>query len=163
MPASVLTRAQLAAGTVLFCLAAIIAVSRGDTKTSDGFLEVFPKVLDLGSVPQGTSGQAEFILRNPSSEPIVIGKLEKTCPCLDIRLSGTAIPPGAELRGEAFLDMSREPSFAGNLAIELRGKTSEEKSALSWYWPTFAICADCDKWRKPPCSESKGCPYFLLQ
>jgi Protein of unknown function (DUF1573) len=87
-------------------------------------------VLDLGTVSQGTSGQAEFLLRNPSSEPIVIGRVEKSCPCLNIRLFGTAIPPGAELRGEALLDMSREPSFTGNLAIDLRGKTSEEKSAF---------------------------------
>jgi hypothetical protein len=87
-------------------------------------------VLDLGSVPQGTSGRATFLLRNPSSQPIVIGRLEKSCPCLDIRLSGTAIQPGAELKGEAFLDMSREPSFTGNLAIDLRGKTSEDKSAF---------------------------------
>lgn len=129
-PGSVMTRAQLASGTVLFCLTAIIAVSGRDPKAGDGLLEVFPKVLDLGSVAQGTSGQAEFLLRNPSSEPVVISQLEISCPCLDIRLPGTAVPPGAELKGEAFLDMSKEPNFTGNLAIDFRGKTSEEKPAF---------------------------------
>jgi hypothetical protein len=118
------------AGTILFCLVAIIAVSDNDKKSSDGPLEVFPKVLDLGTVSQGASSQAEFVVRNPSSEPVVIRQLETSCPCLDIRLPGKSVPPGTVVRGRAFLDMSREPHFTGNLAINLRGTTQEEKSAF---------------------------------
>jgi hypothetical protein len=130
VPTSALTRAQLATTTGLFCLAGVLAPSVGHLTTRDGLLDLFPKVLDLGTVPQGTSGQAEFLLRNTSSKSVVITQLETSCPCLAIRLPTMAIPPGAELRAEACLDMSRQPHFAGHLAIAFRATTPEETPAF---------------------------------
>jgi hypothetical protein len=124
------TRSQLGIATFLFCLAGIVSVSSArDTARGNGLLEVFPRELDLGTIARGTSGKAEFVLRNTSSQPVQINQVETSCPCLDIRFP-EVVEPDAEMRGEAVLDMSREPHFTGNLAIILRGKTGEKKLAF---------------------------------
>jgi hypothetical protein len=130
LAASIGTRGQVAFGTLIFSLGAIIAVWPGDTKRRDGLLEVFPRVLHLGSVPQGTSATSEFVVRNTSSESVSISQVESSCPCLQIGLPAEPVAPGAEVRGEATLDMSREPNFTGNLAVELRAKTGDNKPAF---------------------------------
>src|SRR5260370_3952454 len=127
---SIVTRAQLGIGTLLFCLAGMSAVS-GQEKTMDGMLAVSPKVLDLGDIPRGTSGRGEFVIRNMSHEAVAISEVETSCPCLDIRFPETPVEPGGQVRGEAVLDMSREPRFTGNLAIKLNARTAKNKSAFA--------------------------------
>jgi hypothetical protein len=129
-PAPIGTQGQLAFGTLVFSLGAIIAIWPGDTKRRNGLLEVFPRMLDLGGVPQGTAATSEFVVRNTSSESVSISQLESSCPCLHISLPAEPVAPGAEVRGEATLDMSREPNFTGNLAVELRAKTGDNKRAF---------------------------------
>src|SRR5438128_321869 len=128
VPGSVMTRARLAARTLLFCLVGIMGVSGRDTeKRNQGLLEVFPQMLDLGNVPQGKWAQAKFVLRNPHSEPIVITHVETSCPCLDIRLPAEAVPPEGEMKGEVFLDMSREPHFSGRMDLQARAKAKDSE------------------------------------
>lgn len=139
LPTSHVRQAYLAAGTLVFCLLAILAISVSDTegsgtsKTSQGLLEVVPQALDLGRVSQGTCSQAEFVLRNPSSEPVFITEVRTSCPCLQIRLPGTAVPPGGEMKGQAFVDMSREPNVTGKVALKAEGGSAEQKN------PAFVI------------------------
>jgi hypothetical protein len=130
LAASIGTRGQVGLGTLIFSLGAVIAIWPGDTKKTEELLEIFPRVLDLGSLPQGTSATSEFVVRNTSSESVSISQVESSCPCLHIGLPAEPVAPGAQVRGEATLDMSREPNFTGNLAVELRAKTVDNKPAF---------------------------------
>jgi len=126
-----LTRRQLLGATLLFCVGGILSASATEPKANAGLLEPFPHVLDLGSITQGNQGHADFVVRNLSPEPVVISHIETSCPCLYVRLTEAPIQPGAEARGEAVLDMSHEPRFAGNLAINLEAKTAVDRSAFA--------------------------------
>jgi hypothetical protein len=83
-----------------------------------------PRKIDMGKVPALARRKVTFSLANMGNTPAAVAKVESSCHCLTIDLDRCVIAPGEQILAHANLDLSREPSFAGNLGIDVRGLTS---------------------------------------
>jgi len=55
-----------------------------------------PETLDLGTFPQGEERSGTVIVRNNSSEPVVVHNIIRSCGCADADISSPRLNPGAE-------------------------------------------------------------------
>jgi hypothetical protein len=55
-----------------------------------------PETLDLGTFPQGEERSGTVIVRNNSSEQVVVHKIVLSCGCADADISSRSLAPGAE-------------------------------------------------------------------
>lgn len=61
--------------------------------------------LDFGMVRPGTRIRGEFLLVNPTDQPVKVLKAVPTCQCTTVEVSGLAIPPGGGLTIPATLQV----------------------------------------------------------
>jgi hypothetical protein len=87
-------------------------------------LTVSPQRIDLGEVRAGGRAEGRFALANPGTSPVKVSKIECSCPCLTVDLSSSVAAPQGEAIGRIALDLGKEPAFAGELAVEVRGLDS---------------------------------------
>ncbi len=73
--------------------------------------------IDLGVIIQGKSCAMNRWIRNDGDHPIHIVKIDKSCDCLDIRLSRSQLAPGERTLAYCSYDGSHELDFVGSLAI----------------------------------------------
>jgi uncharacterized membrane protein YphA (DoxX/SURF4 family) len=93
-------------------------------------LIVTPEVSDFENLPQGAQRAFTFRLYNPHEHPVAIQEIETSCPCLAVRRSMAVVEPGREASVEVHLDLGHEPTFTGQLLIEIAGKTPTGTTAF---------------------------------
>ena len=84
-------------------------------------LEASPNPIELGRLKPGVVGRSQLILRNPSSEPISIVRVETSCPCLRAEPIPLPVAPGMEAMLRFVFDSTGEPEFRGELEVEVGG------------------------------------------
>lgn len=67
-------------------------------------LTVSPEVTDFGKVVQGERPSAIVTVANPTSKPIVIRDVIRTCSCADLELEKRTIAPGESVKATFVLD-----------------------------------------------------------
>ena len=67
-------------------------------------LTVSPEVTDFGKVVQGERPSAVVTVANPTSKPIVIRDVIRTCSCADLVLENRTIAPGERVKATFVLD-----------------------------------------------------------
>jgi hypothetical protein len=84
-------------------------------------LEVHPAIFDLGTVSQ--SGRASFSIRfrNKRATPIVVDRIEVSCPCLECRQPRFTLPGMQSMEAHFDMDLSKEPLFFGDLLVQIKG------------------------------------------
>jgi len=86
--------------------------------------------IDLGDIARGGQKQQAFQFRNDSGTFVEVATIEMSCSCASIRLARTGIPAGELLVGWAHFDLRQKPDFAGDLAIEAKGRTRRGQVAF---------------------------------
>ena len=57
-------------------------------------LEISPDPISLGTLDPGRSAIAKLTLRNSGSHPVIVARVETSCPCLNVAEQSTNIGPG---------------------------------------------------------------------
>jgi hypothetical protein len=99
------------------------------TSQTHFLLDANPARINMGTVAQGGRKQATFTLTNPGNRTIDLAKIDTSCPCLTVDVP-LRIPPSDKVEGRAKLDLSDEPNFTGEVAIEIKGWTSGGEPAF---------------------------------
>jgi hypothetical protein len=91
-------------------------------------LPPFPQLLsnspvELGSIKAAQRRTFQLELENPHEGPIDIEVLEASCSCLEMNVTHLSLPPHSKRIIQLALDLSKEPNFTGDLAIQIVGKT----------------------------------------
>jgi len=85
-------------------------------------LIVEPDPVSFGVLEAGHASRARIALRNLTSQPVVLTRLEMSCPCLRTR----SLPARLEPHGSATLsldyDPADDPAFHGRLSIIVIGR-----------------------------------------
>lgn len=76
-------------------------------------------IVELGVVVQGKSSQINQWIQNRSNDEIHATTIEKSCGCLEVRLSKSRMAPGERVLGHFSYDGEKEPEFVGSLVIEV--------------------------------------------
>jgi len=82
----------------------------------------------LGVVFQGESTRINQWVRNQSDKEIHTAKIEKSCECLDVRLSKSQIASGERVLAHFTYNGTKEPDFVGSLLIEVTFSDENEKN-----------------------------------
>lgn len=98
---------------------------------SSSVLTVSSPRIDMGEVAAGGRQEVAFSLTNSGTRPIELGKIESSCPCLTIDLPRGVLAPAEQIHGRARLDLRKEPAFAGDLGVEVRGFTARGDLAFT--------------------------------
>ncbi len=77
--------------------------------------------ISLGSLPPGGKASGSLTLKNVSSVPIRVGRIETSCPCLAVSPWPIRIEAGSGHPLTIAFDPASEPEFRGRLGIELKG------------------------------------------
>jgi hypothetical protein len=106
---------------LLFFLPAVILGASARSQGSAPALTVSPRTIDLGEVPAGGCREVAFSLTNSGAVPLTVARIETSCHCLAVELPNHPLAPKEQVTGHARLDLHAEPSFAGDLGIEVKG------------------------------------------
>lgn len=120
----ILRRAMLpaaAASSLIFLTGFSAAVVKSTSQAE--LLIPSSKVLDMGVISARGSNEIAFTVRNPGTESVILGRVKSSCPCLRLKMP-QVIAPMADTPVRALLDLSREPDFVGDLAIDVQALTT---------------------------------------
>ena len=94
----------------------------------DSILIANPNPIFLGEIKAGTEGRTTTLVRNPTSESILIDKLGSSCSCIRLSPSRFAVKPGESAELSVVFDPAEDPEFRGTLLVEAvgLGKSGEE-------------------------------------
>ena len=88
-------------------------------------LTVSPEVTDFGKVVQGERPSAIVTVANPTSKPIVIRDVIRTCSCADLVLEKRTIAPGEKVKATFVLDSNVfDGPFQKTFFLRTEGGTS---------------------------------------
>jgi hypothetical protein len=94
----------------------------GVAKTSEACaLRPSVQKIDLGLVQQRTQKNLTFTLTNSGPTEINVSTIRTSCDCLSVEVGARSIQSGDTIEVTLFLDLGKEPNFAGALAIEVEG------------------------------------------
>lgn len=82
-----------------------------------------PTELDLGKVPAGGKSKQTIFFVNEGLEPVVVDEISTSCDCLQLTPSRVTVARSERVPFHVNLNLAREAAFAGNLRIEVSGKT----------------------------------------
>lgn len=85
-------------------------------------IEIRPDPISLGTLDPGQSAVAKFTLRNPGSHPVIVARVETSCPCLKVVDQPTSIGPGQAADLTVKFDPTNDPDFRGGLSIDVIGR-----------------------------------------
>jgi hypothetical protein len=91
---------------------------------------VSPTLVDLGKLSQGKSQRFSVLLRNQQEVPVIITRIEASCPCLAWGQRGLALEALGKAYLELEIDLGMEPFFTGRLLIEARVWTEQATPAF---------------------------------
>ena len=88
-------------------------------------LIVGPDPIQLGMLAPGRSARLAVSVRNPSVDPVVISRVETSCPCVRATPDRLSLAPGESSKLTLTFDPSGEPGFRGKLAVEYVGRSPD--------------------------------------
>lgn len=86
--------------------------------------------VDLGVLPRAGLQRETISLSNLGATDVKIATIEKTCDCLHIEMAQNTVCPAENVLVHVKLDLSMEPNFEGELAMEAKGLTAEGRAAF---------------------------------
>jgi hypothetical protein len=89
-----------------------------DPTSPSGPLIPSVSLLDFGNLAKAESRQESFWIQNTGRTAIEVVGVKTTCDCYSIELERPTIQPGTSVRAIAKLDLTRDPDFAGSLAMD---------------------------------------------
>ena len=84
----------------------------------------------LGTLEPGRSVRVAVAVRNRSADPVVISRVETSCPCIRATPDRLSLAPGDSSELTLTFDPSDEPEFRGILAVEYVGRSSDGAAVL---------------------------------
>ncbi len=81
-------------------------------------------LIQLGKLEAGGKREETVWLLNSGNGEVEVERIEASCDCLTVLLDCVHVPPGGRLMAGLLLDLRAKPEFVGNVAIEVRGRTS---------------------------------------
>jgi len=129
---SAVTAAFAITCVVAMCLATATRLRREAPQPSSSSLPLLaePETLPLGTLEPGRTAEATVRVRNPGAKPVVVDRIESSCPCIRATPGTLHIGPGESAALTLRFDPSDEPDFRGALAVEYEGKTTDGTVAL---------------------------------
>jgi hypothetical protein len=85
-------------------------------------LKISPDPISLGTLDPGRSAVAKLTLRNSGSDPVIVARVETSCPCLTVAEQSTEIGPGQAADLTMEFDPADDPDFRGGLSIDVIGR-----------------------------------------
>jgi len=77
--------------------------------------------IDLGTAPPAAVLSHELRLRNPSGADVELVRFESSCECAAMLPARFSITAGGEVTCRLDVNLQQDPSFAGQLGIEIEG------------------------------------------
>lgn len=115
------------------------------------FLKPSPDPVQFGVVVGGQEARQSLALVNWGDQPVMVERIETSCPCLIITPESTCIGPGETATVSVKFNPSAEPDFRGRLAIDVTGYTGDQT--------VFHTLANLDVRTRPPIgSDSRSAP-----
>jgi Protein of unknown function (DUF1573) len=75
----------------------------------------------LSAVHPGELAETSLSIRNTRPEPLIIERIEKTCPCIDVVGVPVRLAPNETKDLKVTFDPSHDPDFEGRLSVEVTG------------------------------------------
>ncbi len=94
-------------------------------------LEINPDPTELGVLKSSQQAESQVVLRNPGRGPIVIGRIETSCPCVRVAPGMFPVGPGEAKSLAVRFDPSDEPDFRGELSVIVTGYDGEARVAFA--------------------------------
>ncbi len=85
-------------------------------------LQVSSDPVSLGSLSPGQQATGRITLRNPGQSPVIVERVETSCPCLDFGPLPIEIGPVRTANLIVRFNPAGEPDFLGRLSIEVIGR-----------------------------------------
>ncbi len=99
--------------------------------TSSAFpLETNPDPSELGILNPDQQAESQVELRNLGREPILIGRIETSCPCVRVEPGMFQIGPGEAKSLAVRFDPADEPDFHGQLSVIVTGYDDAGRAAF---------------------------------
>jgi hypothetical protein len=89
---------------------------------ADRVVEVFPRIVDLGTLRPAEKRQITVFLRNKQDSPILVDHFRISCSCLSVNQPHVLLTPGKETEASFELDLGDKPRDSGEMHIEIQGK-----------------------------------------
>jgi Protein of unknown function (DUF1573) len=84
-------------------------------------LEVTPDPISLGTLEPGRSAVAKLTLRNSTSHPVLVSRVQTSCHCLNVAGQPTHIGSGQVADLTVKFDPTDDPDFRGGLSVDVLG------------------------------------------
>ena len=93
-------------------------------------LIVGPDPIQLGMLAPGRSARVAVTVRNPGVDPVVISRVETSCPCVRATPDRLSLAPGESSEFTLTFDSTGEPEFRGRLAVEYVGRSPDGSAVV---------------------------------
>jgi hypothetical protein len=80
---------------------------------------------ELDTVSAGSRTGIAITLLNTLPRAIQVQSVQSSCMCLDMKIPERGIASGEKVEAQLVLDLSKEPSYRGNLLLDLSGFSPE--------------------------------------
>jgi hypothetical protein len=107
------------------------AAAKGDDRIPSGLLVASSKTINFGTVRQRGQKQAEVVFSNPTLTTVNVANIWSSCPCLEVELSPSKVGPSETASARINLNLAEEPDFTGHLRMQVEGRTTEGRLAVS--------------------------------
>jgi hypothetical protein len=87
-------------------------------------LGVEPSIIKLGNLVPGQDSSRVVLVRNRTSAPVTIDRLETSCPCISAKATPSRVESGGLALVTVKYDSAEDPEFTGTLAVECSGLSS---------------------------------------
>ena len=90
-------------------------------------IEVEPESVDLGEIWEGEPVNMSFQVNNVSNKPIQLGKVLKSCSCVDTKVSGKTVDPLGNVQVDVKLVRNKPGEFTESVLIQTSEDEAQEK------------------------------------
>ena len=94
-------------------------------------LHISPDPVSIGAVSPGRLARASLTLTNFGSKAVTIARVETSCDCLSTGPARVSVGAGGSRTLTLVFDSSTEPSFRGELSIDVKGYDEREMIVFS--------------------------------
>ncbi|MHB1557825.1 MAG: DUF1573 domain-containing protein [Isosphaeraceae bacterium] len=91
-------------------------------------LDVLPNPVELEILGPGQSARREISVRNSSSRPVAVERIDTTCPCIQVSPGSFAVGAGETRFLTVRFDPSHDPEFRGGLSVVVTGFDESERA-----------------------------------
>jgi len=96
-------------------------------------IEISPHPVLLKISSQLGSARATITLCNPSTEPVIVERVETSCPCIEVSPVPLEVEPAGKSDLGVTFDPSFDPDFKGDLRVHLSGYDERDRLLFRTY------------------------------